>query len=245
MRRFFIDKESICGPTVHIKGGDYNHIKNVLRYKPEDTIYLIDSLGQRHTASIKEITNHSLVCQIEKTERPARAKGPIVTIAQAIPKGKKMDLIVQKATELGAANIIPMTTERTIVKLDGKEEKKLSHWQKIAKESSQQCGRDFIPSTEKIQSFDEVIAQAKEYDLSIIPWECEENAGLKSLLQEGKPRSLFSVLFVIGPEGGFSVSEVEKARQAGIMPVSLGKRILRTETVAMAVLAMLIYEYEL
>ena len=161
-----------------------------------------------------------------------------ITLAQALPKSSKMDDIVQKSTELGVFEIIPVTTERSIPKSD-----KSERWNKIAKESAEQSGRVHVPQIKNTVSFDELLKSCENYGLKLLPWECENSRSLKTELVNNKNAS--SVLILIGPEGGFSPKEAEKASLKGFKSVSLGKRILRTQTAGPATLAMILYEMEL
>ena len=155
-----------------------------------------------------------------------------------------MELIIQKTTELGIHKIIPLISERSQVKLEPDRTKdKLIRWQKIAKEAAEQSGRLVVPEISPIQTFENALKMAQNYQLALIPWEEEKEKNLKSILKSNK--TIKNILLLIGPEGGFSQSEVAQAEKAGFTPTSLGRRILRTETAGLAALAMIQYEYEL
>jgi len=233
MHRFFVPK----GELPIIKGSDAHQIKDVLRMKVGDDLELLDGCGTIYSSKVLEIQKDKVVCDILSNRTEEKAPKVKVTIAQCLPKAKKMDLIIQKCTELGAATIIPTLSERSISKAD-----KLERWKKIAKESAEQSGRSTIPEIYPLLKFKDVLKESKNYDLALIPWELEQSNTLKNSLIFPDNPSL-SLIFLIGPEGGFSQSEVNEATTAGFKPVSLGKRILRTETAGMAMLAMLNYAY--
>jgi 16S rRNA (uracil1498-N3)-methyltransferase len=231
MHRFFVPKEEI--PV--ITGSDAHQIKDVLRMKAGDELELLDGSGTVYTAKIVEAKKDKIICNILSTRMEEEALKVKVTIAQCLPKAKKMDLIIQKCTELGTAKIIPTLSERSISKSD-----KLERWKKIAKEASEQCGRTDIPEIRTLTKFEDVVKLKKNYDLALIPWELEKENSLKNIISSFPvPHSSFLIL--IGPEGGFSQKEVNLAIKEGFKPVSLGKRILRTETAGMAMLSMLNY----
>jgi 16S rRNA (uracil1498-N3)-methyltransferase len=232
MPRFFVPKDQIP----EITGSDAHQIKNVLRMQKGDTLEILDGTGAIYQAKIADVRAGKVICEITSStpqENEAKVK---VTIAQCLPKGKKMDLIIQKCTELGTDKIIPVLSERSIAKAD-----KLERWQKIAKEAAEQSGRSTIPAISPLMHFEEVLKIISNYDLALIPWELEKTNSLKHQLS--LVCSLRSLVFLIGPEGGFSHQEIDLARKAGCVPVSLGKNILRTETAGMAALAMLSYAF--
>jgi 16S rRNA (uracil1498-N3)-methyltransferase len=230
MHRFFVAKDQI--PI--ISGSDVHHIKDVLRMKVGDELELLDGTGTAYSARISEIKKDQIVCEILSTQTEESELKVKVTLAQCLPKAKKMDLIIQKCTELGAHRIIPTISERSIAKGE-----KPVRWKKIVKESAEQCGRSCIPEISPLTTFDDVLKLKQEFDLAIIPWELEKETSLKKTLTTSRPNRL---LVLVGPEGGFSRKEIELAKEAGFVSVSLGPRILRTETVGMAILAMINYE---
>ncbi len=239
MPRFFVSPDQI--PV--ITGEDVHHIRDVLRMQLGDELELLDGNGKIYQVKIIEYKKDSIVCQILSTktiENPTKVK---ITLAQCLPKADKMKLIIQKSTELGVWSIIPVTSERTIVKSEKKE-----RWQTIAKEAAQQCRLTYIPNVTEVKSFKEILSEAKNYSLALIPWENEQKISLKSLISPSPdspshiPR-YHDILILIGPEGGFSINEIELAKNAGFIPVSLGPRILRTETAGLAMLAMINYEF--
>ena len=224
-----------------------NHIRNVMRLKPGEEISVsIGGDGKEYRYGIESYTEDSVLCRLrfvkdKEVELPVK-----VLLFQGLPKADKMDLIVQKAVELGAAEIIPVSMERCVVKLDaGKAAKKTARWQTIAESAASQSRRSIIPRVLAPMSMKEAVEYAKEQtEVRVIPYELQEDDGsvkqyLESL-KEGQSVSIF-----IGPEGGFAPGEVELAKEAGIRPISLGRRILRTETAGLAILSWLIYILEI
>ncbi len=242
--RFFVPQNQIYRSTINISGGDVDHIRRVLRLKVGDEIDVLDGTGRVYATEIKAIRADKVICEAISS-RGAKSEPTIkVILMQSIPREAKMDIIIQKCTELGADKIIPVITERTIIKLDDqKKATRLSRWQRIAKEAAEQSARGIIPKIDEIKTFDEALQLSQNFDLCLIPWEMEEKTTLKEILGQNKEAK--SILIAIGPEGGFSKAEVELAVKAGFKPVSLGKRILRTETAGIAVLAMINYEFEM
>ncbi|MBU0502123.1 MAG: 16S rRNA (uracil(1498)-N(3))-methyltransferase [bacterium] len=234
MPRFFVPTEQI--PT--ISGQDAHQIKAVLRMKVGDELELLDGSGKVYFAKILEIKNDKVTTKILSTHRAETDQKVKATIAQCLPKHKKMDLIIQKCTELGVAKIIPTLSERSIAKGE-----KLERWQKIAKEAAEQSGRGTLPEITNLTKFEDVLAQGKNYKLALIPWELEKEKSLKASLST-HPSPHTPILILIGPEGGFSQKEVEQAQQAGFIPISLGKRILRTETAGLSILSMINYHFD-
>jgi 16S rRNA (uracil1498-N3)-methyltransferase len=236
MRRFFIPQEQISGGRFEITGSDVNHIKNVLRLGPGAKLELFDSAQNLYRAEIAEVRPDSVRGKILSQEKGSVESSLDVTLAQSLPKGKKMDLIVKMATELGVKTIIPVTSERSVPKIEGKEEKKIAHWQTTAKEAAEQSGRSFVPKIAPLTALSKI--DPGRYDLALMPWEGEEDRSLRSVLSGTAPKK---ILLLIGPEGGFSQAE---AGTKGFEPVSIGKRILRCETAAVVALAQVFYELE-
>jgi 16S rRNA (uracil1498-N3)-methyltransferase len=232
MPRVFVPKEQLP----FIIGSDAHYLKDVLRSKPGDLIDLLDGTGMIYRAKITKLEKDRISCEIISSQEAKSEPAVKITLAQALPKGHKMDFIVEKCTELGVSRIIPVLTERAVAK-----SAKLERWRKIAKEAAEQSGRAIIPEIYELTTFDDILKLSKDYALAIIPWEAEENISLKSTLTTYPPNHLSTILVLIGPEGGFSQKEVEKAKKAGFESVSLGKRILRAETAGMATLAMVLY----
>ena len=232
MHRFFVPQDQI--PT--IIGSDAHQIKNVLRLKVGDQIELLDGTGKIHTSKITKMEQNKIACNVLSTKHDETEPKIKVTLAQCLPKAKKMALIIQKCTELGIRQIIPTLSERSIAKGE-----KLDRWKKIAKEAAEQSGRSTIPEIAPLTKFADILKLKSQFDIALIPWELEKEITLKQILSTQPPNHL---LVLIGPEGGFSQEEIKLAQEAGFTPVSLGKRILRTETASMAILAMIMYAFE-
>jgi 16S rRNA (uracil1498-N3)-methyltransferase len=242
--RVFVGFDKIEDNTALIEGGDVNYLKNVLRLKVGDEVSIMDSKSKEYSAKITVIDKDMIKVDLIAEKHPKSESKVKLTLAQGIPKNPKMDFVVQKATELGVLRIIPVKTERSIVKIEGeKEEIKVNRWQKIAKEAAEQSGRLIIPFVEQIRDLKEVLRLCSDFDKCIMLWEMEKGNTIKKFLQENK--SIKSLLLLIGPEGGFSHDEVELAKSHGFIPVTIGSRILRTETASIAVLSMIDYELEL
>lgn len=247
MLHLFATPEDTEGDLLRITGPEVNHIRNVMRLKPGEEISVsIGGDGREYRYGIEAFEADAVLCRLrfvkeKDVELPVR-----VLLFQGIPKSDKMDLIVQKAVELGAAEIIPVSMERCVVKLDAsKAQKKVSRWQTIAESAASQSRRGIIPTVHMPMSMKEAVSYAREStQLQVIPYELQENDGsAKSYLESLQPGQSISIF--IGPEGGFTKEEIAAAREAGIHPISLGNRILRTETAGLAVLAWLIYITEI
>jgi 16S rRNA (uracil1498-N3)-methyltransferase len=238
--RFFISPEQAAGPQITLSGEDVRHIAAVLRMKTGDELLLCDGRGTEYKVKIAQVGKAEIKTDIvSRSKRDIRY--PLITLGQGMPKSDKMDWIVQKATELGVAAIVPLVTERTIVKVKD-EEKRVSRWQKICREAAMQSNRIDIPRVEAIRRFPDYVNSLSPdpETLMLIPWE-EGTEPIKKVLR-GK-QGIQHIIVLIGPEGGFSSAEAEIAKSRGFHPVSLGPNILRTETAATAVLSMINYEY--
>jgi 16S rRNA (uracil1498-N3)-methyltransferase len=236
--RFFVEGVHVLGESVTFAADDARKIATVLRGRTGDRVHVIDSAGSAFAASLEVADGAVTATLAEPIERGTRETAVRLTLAQAIPKGQKMDLIVEKATELGVAAIVPLRSDRVVGERTG--EHKVERWQRLAKTAAQQCGRNVIPSVAPIASWDELIATFEAYDRVYVPWELADVRPLRETFDADAP-AITSALFVVGPEGGFSAHEVERVVKAGAVVVSLGARILRTETVALAVLAAFAY----
>ena len=242
MRRFFLEKNRVKESKATIRGSEAKHIGRVLRLGVGDTLYLLDENGWEYKAEIISKSSKLVEVELLKKSPPREDSSITVVLGQALPKAKKMDFIVQKATELGVSTIIPFFSERTIPSLDDKQLKKRRiRWKRIAAEATKQCGRLVVPQIEEMLPFKEILKEWSDNSLKIILWEDEKNIKLKQVLSENQPHQ--KVIILIGPEGGFTAEEVDMARQAGFKSVSLGKYILRTETVGLCLLNILQYEW--
>ena len=238
MPRFFVD--SVSGNTISIRGNDAYHIGRSLRMRIGDIITVCADRVE-YRAKILSISDKEVVCDVLSAEKSENEPTVNVVLYQALPKSDKMDLIVQKAVELGVYKIVPVITARCVSRpAKSGYEKRVERYNKIALEAAKQSGRGIVPTVSEFMTVNEVIEKSKEFDLFFVPYECEEQKILKEILTSKS--DVKSVGFVIGPEGGFDLSETEKLHSSGIDTVTLGKRILRTETAGEAVLAMTMYE---
>lgn len=244
MYHFYTDKANISEKTISIFGEDVNHIKNVLRMKEGEEIIICDSEGTDYHSKIVSLGKDEVVAEIldsgiSEAELPFR-----VHLFQGLPKKDKMEMIIQKSVELGVHEIIPVMTRRVIVKIDDKkkEESKIKRWQAISESAAKQSGRGIIPHISGCMSFKEALSKAQKMDKILIPYENADSSPLgmkasRELLQnipEGSDVAVF-----IGPEGGFEPEEVEEAISSDASAISLGKRILRTETAGMMLLSVI------
>ncbi len=245
MYQFFADPSDINGPDIVIRGKDYNHIRNVLRMRPGETVNISDGLSDKeYRCHIDSFTEDEVLLKLDFIKEAGVELPVRVTVFQGLPKSDKMDLIVEKCTELGVSEIVPVNTERSVVKLDEKKSfKKTGHWQGKAEAAAKQSKRKMIPAVHEPLSMKEALEYCKDYEYKLIPYELAEGfdktRDIISGIKEGSRIAVF-----IGPEGGFSGDEVRLAETCGAVPVTLGKRILRTETAAMVVLSWLIYNFE-
>ena len=238
--RFFISLDHISGTNIRIADEDIRHVVNVLRMKAGNELLLCDGQGTEYRTRITVLNKKEVKTEIV-TQTKSELHHPRVTLGQGMPKSDKMDFIVQKATELGAAAVVPLMTERTIVKVKD-EERRLARWRKIAREAAMQSNRPDIPLIGPFASFPDFIATQNpdSQTLSLLPWE-EGTERIKNVLRQNP--GVGDIMVLIGPEGGFSIGEAEAAKNRGFHAVSLGPTILRTETAALAVLSMIGYEF--
>lgn len=244
MPKFFVDSSYIRGTSARIYGSDVRHITKVLRLGVQSVIILCDGEGFDYVARISEVDRDFILLDIlEKKECRAEPKLK-VTLFQGIPKGSKMEYIIEKCTELGVDSIVPVMMERTVMRLDGDDskQKKPERWRKIASESVKQCARGAIPMVYDIYDLHETAGLLKCLDLLIVAYEQESIMTLKQVLKSNKTISSLGIF--IGPEGGFAQEEIEFLKASGVQPVTLGNRILRTETAGHAALSAIMYEFD-
>ena len=242
MRRFFLENNRINEGRATITGAEARHIGRVLRLGVGDTLYLLDQNGWEYKAAIISKSSKMVEVALLEKSTPSKDSSITVVLGQALPKAKKMDFIVQKATELGVSTIMPFFSERTIPSLNDEQlKKRCDRWKRIALEATKQCGRLVVPQIRDMLPFREMLKECSDNCLKIILWEDEKNIKLKQVLSDYQPRQ--KVIILIGPEGGFTDEEVGIARQAGFKSVRLGKYILRTETVGLCLLNILQYEW--
>lgn len=248
MPKFFVAENQINNNKITIIGNDVNHIKNVLRQKSGDKITICDiSKEQDYLCEIDKIEEKSIDCNIiEKLENNTESNVK-VTIFQGLPKADKMELVIQKSVELGVYDITPLQMKRCVVKLNEKDKaKKIQRWQKISEVAAKQCGRNIIPKINNIVNVKEVCNLCNEYDIVLIAYENEKENTLKKELKNLKKldKEEIKVAIIIGPEGGIAPEEIEMFEENGAKIITLGNRILRTETVALSVLSIIMYELE-
>ena len=244
MQNFFVYDWQVQGDMVTIEGADVNHMVNVLRMKVGEEVSVHDDVNRKYLCRIAELQEDK-VClsileqQASDTELPCR-----IYLFQGLPKGDKMEWIIQKGVELGAYAIVPVATKRAVVKLDEKKaQKKVARWNSIAESAAKQSGRGMIPEVLPVMKFAEALQFAEDLDLNLIPYEKAEGiADTKQRIEKIRPGQ--SIGIFIGPEGGFEEAEVEMAKEKRAIPVTLGRRILRTETAGMTMLSILMYHLE-
>ncbi|MBE5853750.1 MAG: 16S rRNA (uracil(1498)-N(3))-methyltransferase [Lachnospiraceae bacterium] len=247
MYQFFVDPSQILldQKKVIITGDDVNHIKNVLRMKIGEEFNVSNGIdGKEYRCSVEELGDDQILCTLRFIKEDGVELPVKVTLFQGLPKADKMELIIQKAVELGVAEVVPVACKRCIVKLDAKKEKsKLARWQGIAEAAAKQSKRGFIPQVREVMSYKEAIAYAKDMECKLIPYEmAEDMSHTREVLGGIKPEDRVAIF--IGPEGGFEEEEIQAALTEGIEPITLGKRILRTETAGFTVLSWLVYLLE-
>lgn len=246
MQRFFVEPCQIDEERhqIRITGTDVNHIVHVLRMKPGEELWISDGEKKEYhcrleSAAEDEVCLHILYAQEPEYELPSR-----IFLFQGLPKADKMELIIQKAVELGVFEIIPVETKRCVVRLDEKKaEKKRQRWQQIAESAAKQSKRMLVPSVHPVMTYQEALVWAEKLQVRLIPYELakdmEKTREILDGIQPGQSIGIF-----IGPEGGFEEGEVEAAIAAGALPITLGKRILRTETAGLAILSVLMFRLE-
>lgn len=242
MHRFASPSENIKGEKIEIRQEQFHHLKNVLRLKPQDEVCVIDEKGFEYFCKVEDILVKMAVLRITKKNKVKNLSKAKLAIACAIPKKSRFDDIIDKLTQLGVDTIIPLVTERTIVKPDKhKQQLRLERWKKIAVAATLQSQRGNIPEISRIKDFQEFLSEAKGFDLKLIPTLTGERKPLKELLLNHKPEG---VLIAIGPEGDFTEKEIESAKREGFIPVTLGELVLRVDTAAIAVASFIRLFYE-
>ncbi|MCH5266944.1 MAG: 16S rRNA (uracil(1498)-N(3))-methyltransferase [Lachnospiraceae bacterium] len=245
MYRFYVMPEQISGREICITGSDVNHMKNVLRLEPGDWVVACDGSGTDYVSRIRSLQQEEVILGVEKiqdtgTELPVR-----ITLFQGMPKKDKMELVIQKAVELGVGEIVPVLTKRCVVKLteEKKIKKRMERWQAIAESAAKQCDRGIIPKVHEPVTYQEALDMAGQLEYGIIPYELQE--GMREAREIVKAACTKQSLGIfIGPEGGFEEEEVKQAMERGVKPMTLGKRILRTETAGMALLSILMFQMQ-
>lgn len=245
MYQFFVDPSQIQGKRIIIKGKDVNHIKNVLRMKAGDEISVSNGVdGKEYRCGIAAFQEEEIICELRFIKEEGIELPSKIYLFQGLPKADKMELIVQKAVELGVYEIIPVAAKRSVVKLDEKKAKnKVLRWQGIAEAAAKQSRRGIIPKVQDVMNFRDAVSYSCLAQVKVIPYELAESMEKTKRIISGIKQDEDIAVF-IGPEGGFAEEEVKEAVNAGIIPITLGKRILRTETAGMTVLSILMYHLE-
>lgn len=244
MHYFFVTSDQVRDGCCLITGQDVNHIRNVLRMRPGEQVGIRDGISRNYICTLEKIGEEEILARIVSEEEGGSELPARLWLFQGLPKGDKMDWIIQKAVELGVCGIVPMATRRSVVRLDQKKaEAKVRRWNAVSESAAKQSGRMIVPKVCQAVSFSQACAMVQKMDVGLIPYELadgmEEARALFDRIQPGMEAGI-----LIGPEGGFDVEEVEEAKQAGICPISLGRRILRTETAGMAALSILMFHLE-
>jgi 16S rRNA (uracil1498-N3)-methyltransferase len=240
MPRFYIPNPRIENGLLKIEGDEVKHIRKVLRLKAGDEIVLFDGLGKEFEGTIIKEGRSRVMVEIQRILSPVGDSPLEVILAQSLLKGEKMDYLIQKATELGVKVIIPFFSSRSVPLLEKSRRLKRHHrWERIAIEASKQCGRGMVPKIESLQDYSDMLHAASTDSLRLIFWE-KDGMKLKEVLERSKEKT--KIFFIVGPEGGFSREEIEKAKRAGFLAVTLGRRILRAETASLCLVSILQYE---
>lgn len=244
MQHFFVTTDQVKGDRIYIEGSDVNHMKNVLRMKAGEQLYISDGDNHKYLCQVRRYEETEAELEILKEEAVDTELASKIYLFQGLPKGDKMELIVQKAVELGVFEVIPVAMKRCVVKLDEKKAaKKVNRWGEIARSAAKQSGRGIVPKVGSVMSYQEALAAAKELDVALIPYELAEGmADTRKVIESVQTGQ--SIGIFIGPEGGFEREEVCQALDAGAKEITLGRRILRTETAGLTVLSILMYHLE-
>lgn len=247
MRKFFVKENQIDNDTITIFDEDVNHIKNVLRLNLGEKIEICNTENSKnYVCEIIEITSKSVACKILEEVQGTSEGNVELHIFQGLPKADKMELIIQKGTELGVFEFVPVNFKRSVVKISPKDEaKKIERWNKISEVAAKQSKRDIVPKVKNIENIKNICNEIKDYDIVLLAYELEENNYIKNeLLKIKNTKDNYKIAVIIGPEGGIEKEEVDVLKNAGAKVISLGKRILRTETVALQVSSIIMYELE-
>ena len=246
MQRFFVEPHQIDEEAhqIHITGSDVNHISNVLRMKTGEELWISDGSKYEYRCTIESFEPDEVLLHIVYSQEPEYELPCRIYLFQGLPKADKMELIIQKAVELGAYEIIPVETKRCVVKLDGrKSAKKTARWQQIAESAAKQSKRMLIPNVHEVLTFREALKYAESMDVRLVPYELargmQETKEILAGIEPGQSVGIF-----IGPEGGFEENEIEAAIEGGAKPITLGRRILRTEPAGLAILSVLMFQLE-
>lgn len=243
MNRFYVDRDRIQGDWVRIDGEDVKHITKVLRLRSGDGVVVCDGQNTDYNGVIDNIGKDQVRVRLDKAVPTGTEANIKITLYQAVAKGTKMDLVIQKGTELGVVRFVPVITSRTVVKLQNKRDasKKVDRWQRIAMEAAKQSHRGRIPLVETAMEYTAAVQDMQNKDLALLPHTGENSRDIRSI--PGQRGDYDSIAVMIGPEGGFENSEIQRAQDMGVTTVKMGPRIMRTETAGIAVTAVLMYRF--
>ena len=242
MHRFFVDSSAIEPDKIIITGDDAHHLSKVLRIREDEEVTVCDKNGTDYLCSVKSIGASEVALWILQ-KLPSVSEPPVsITLYQGVPKGDKLETVIQKCVELGAVRIVPVAMKRCVAIIKEKDKaKKRERMQRIALEAAKQCGRAIVPAVEEVMSFDKALESvAQSFELKLLPYEAEKDNSIKTILKNNTNAK--NICIFIGPEGGFDSSEVSRALECGFHSVSLGPRILRTETAPLAAISAVLYE---
>ncbi len=245
MYQFFVSPSQIEDKTITITGSDVNHIKNVLRMKTGEELSVSNGIDDKeYRCGIERFEEDKVICTLRFIKEDGVELPSKITLFQGLPKADKMELIVQKAVELGVYEIVPVEMKRCIVKLDDKKaHARVGRWAGIAEAAAKQSKRSIVPEVKDVMSFADAIKYAQSMDIKLVPYELAKDMGkTREIIDSLRPGE--SIGFFIGPEGGFEESEIDKAMEAGFVPITLGRRILRTETAGLALLSWIMYKLD-
>ena len=246
MTRLFMENEEPREGFITLGSDDSRYISQVLRMRPGEELTVVLKDGIEALCEVSDITRDAVTLSVKKTRQNVSEPPFGITLYQSISKGERMELTIQKCVELGVTKIVPVYSARCVVRPDSKKDaSRAQRWQKIALEAARQSGRGIIPEVTEPVDVKEALVDAGSADVVLFPWEGERSVTLKQALSDKTAEGIRDIAVFIGPEGGYEDAEVEAAKEAGAIPVTIGKRILRTETAGAAVLAMLLYQYEL
>ncbi len=243
MKRFYVNPDCVVGDLIKADAENFHYLRTVLRVKEGDELRAFDGRGREYNCVVDEICRRHINLNIldvleGSTELPVE-----ICLAQCLIKARNFEFVAEKCTELGVRKFLPVVSKRTVVSLTGEgAEKRRLRWQKIVRESARQCGRMFCPEIAPVMKFSDVLEESKRWDIGIIPWEEERTQNLKKVI--GGAGNCRKIMVFIGPEGGWDRKEISSAVEYGVIPVSLGKLILRSETAAIAAVSVLIHEIE-
>lgn len=244
MHHFFVNNQQVKESYIIIEGTDVNHIKNVLRMKIGEKLLISNGMNMDYLCELTKVTSEEVIATIVSVDEDGGELPSKVYLFQGLPKADKMELIIQKAVELGVYEIIPVSMKHSIVKLDEKKQvNKVNRWQAIAESAAKQSKRSIVPNVKHVMSFQEALDYAKNFEYNLIPYEhADQMQETKKIIGSLKAKTSIGVF--IGPEGGFDEMEIKNARKCNMRTITLGKRILRTETAGLTALSVIMFQLE-